>query len=47
MHNRRTGGQNRSCLEGWYQKEGGEHGRKVQEGEYGENTVYTCMKMEK
>jgi hypothetical protein len=27
----------------WYQWEGGGGGEKVWEGEYGANTVYTCM----
>jgi hypothetical protein len=41
------GGQHRSCLEGWYQwdMEGG--GERVWESEYGANSVYSRMKMEK
>jgi hypothetical protein len=31
----------------WYQWEGGGGGEMLKEGEYGANTVYTCMKMEK
>jgi hypothetical protein len=30
----------------WYQWEG-EDGKRVWEGEYGTNTVYTCMSIEK
>jgi hypothetical protein len=39
----RTGGQNRSCLGGWYQWEGEGCRERVCEGEYVANTVYTCM----
>jgi hypothetical protein len=35
------GGQNRSCLGGWYQWEGGGCGEMVKEDKYGTNTVYT------
>jgi hypothetical protein len=41
------GRQNRFCLRGWYQWEGKGCGERVKEGEYGANTVYTCVKMEK
>jgi hypothetical protein len=32
---------------GWYQWEGGEYEERVCESEYGWNTMYSCMKMEK
>jgi hypothetical protein len=41
------GEQNRSCLVGWYQWERKGGGEKVWEYEYGANTVYTCLQMEK
>jgi hypothetical protein len=47
LQNWRTGGQNRSFLEGWSQWEGGGGREMVKEGEYGANTVYTWVKMEK
>jgi hypothetical protein len=28
---------------GWYQWEGGGHKERVEEDEYGENTMYSCM----
>jgi hypothetical protein len=40
LQNRRTGGQNRSCLGSWYQWERGGRGEKVKEGEYGTNCVH-------
>jgi hypothetical protein len=40
----RTRGQNRSCLEGWYQWEkGGSEERVYVGGEYGANILYTGM----
>jgi hypothetical protein len=36
-------GQNRSYLWGWYQWEGGGYKERVKEGEYGTNTVHTCV----
>jgi hypothetical protein len=32
---------------GWYQWEGREYKERVQKDEYGGNTMYSCMKMEK
>jgi hypothetical protein len=32
---------------GWYQWEGRGHKERVEEGKYGGNAVYSCMKMEK
>jgi hypothetical protein len=32
---------------GWYQWEWGEYREGVKEGDYGRNTMYSCMKMEK
>jgi hypothetical protein len=31
---------------GWYQWEGGGYKERVQEGEYGGNSMYSCMKVE-
>jgi hypothetical protein len=52
IQNQRTGGWTRSW--GWRGKRGalipvggGGCGEIVKEGEYGANTMYTCMKMEK
>jgi hypothetical protein len=36
-----TGGRNRTCARAWYQWEGGACGKRVEEGEYGVNTLYT------
>jgi hypothetical protein len=45
LQNHRTGGQNRSCLgeEGLAPMGGGGARERVQEGEYGANTAYSCM----
>jgi hypothetical protein len=32
---------------GWYPWEGGDYKERVQEGECGRKTMYSCMKMEK
>jgi hypothetical protein len=39
----RTGAQNRSYLRGWYQWEAGGYTKRVKEGEYGENIMYTYV----
>jgi hypothetical protein len=41
--NRRTGGWNRSCLGALVAVGRGGCGERVKEGEYGANTVHTCM----
>jgi hypothetical protein len=46
IQNQRTRGQNRFCL-GVLVPVGGRGEKMVTEGEYGANTVYTCMQMEK
>jgi hypothetical protein len=38
--------QNRFCLGGWYQWDGGGGGERVWKDEYSANTVYTCLEME-
>jgi hypothetical protein len=43
LQNWRTGGLNKSCLGGWCQWEGRGGRERVWEGEYGANTVYSCM----
>jgi hypothetical protein len=47
LQNQITGGQNSFSLWNWYQWEEGEGKKRIQEGEYGASTVYTCMQIEK